>query len=51
MSDRVTEGITTDDVANAVGLSKLKISKIFKEYLGVSFNEFITVVRVEKVEK
>ena len=48
VSDKVAEGITTDDVANAVGISKLKISKIFKEYLGVSFNEFLTVVRVEK---
>lgn len=48
VSERVEEGITSDDVSNAVGMSKQKISRIFKEYLGISFNEFLTVVRVEK---
>ena len=48
ISDKVTEGITADDVALSVGISKAKIRQIFKSYLGVSFNEFISTVRVEK---
>jgi len=48
ISENVTEGITTDDVARNVGMSKAKISRIFKSYMGVGFNEFISTVRMEK---
>ncbi len=48
ISDKVTDGITADDVANATGIRKTKISRIFKDYLGVGFGDFIASVRVEK---
>lgn len=48
ISGKILDGITTDDVAKATGINKTKIGNIFKKYLGLSFSEFLTVVRVEK---
>ncbi|MBQ7096901.1 MAG: helix-turn-helix transcriptional regulator [Clostridia bacterium] len=48
ISDKVTEGITADDVAKELGISKTRINRVFRECLGIGFNEFITVVRIEK---
>ena len=48
VAENYKEEITVEDVAKAVGESRLKISAILKERAGVSFGEFINIMRVQK---
>lgn len=51
IAENSTEDITIDDVAEAVGEGREKISAILKERSGRSFNDFLNIVRLEKARR
>ena len=48
VAENFREEITVEDVAQAVGEGRTKVSNLLKEYAGVSFVDFLNAVRVQK---
>ena len=49
ISEHSSEDITQAEVADYVGLSTFYFSKLFNEYMGTSFPEFLSGIRVQNV--
>jgi LacI family transcriptional regulator len=49
--ERLSEAITNEDIAKAVGLSKTRVQVRFREALGMSLREFIADRRLLRAEK
>lgn len=51
IAENSAEDITVEDVADAVGQSREKISELLKERSGRGFNDFLNIVRLEKARR
>ncbi|MEK3725465.1 response regulator [Paenibacillus sp. FSL H8-0034] len=45
------EGISLQQAADAVHLNKTYLSELFKKETGISFNDYVTQIRIEKVKQ
>ena len=50
VNNHFNETVTVDDMANMIGYSTYYFMKLFKEYLGMSFVDYITNIRMEKAK-
>lgn len=48
IADRLAEPITLTSVAEEVGLSSFYLSRLFREEVGESFNEYVTRLRIQE---
>lgn len=46
ITENCTRNLTLDEVASFIGFSKYYFSRIFKEFAGITFSDFLTVKRV-----
>lgn len=51
VEEHYAEEITLDDMADMIGYSTYYFMKLIKEYLGMSFGDFLTSVRMNNAKK
>jgi AraC-like DNA-binding protein len=46
-----SENVSMDEAANHVGYSKFHFARLFKEYTGMTFNDYQTTLKLKEVER